>query len=67
MVYATPELIGDNIIIGSMDKHFYHLNSAGQLQNKVKTFGKIFAPAIQITSHIIALGSNDSYIYFYDL
>ncbi len=65
-IYAKPVMLKSNIFIGSLDKYMYHLDSNWKLINKIKTFWKIFSEITYIENNIIAFGSNDSYIYFYD-
>jgi len=66
VIYTTPLIIWNNILIGSLDKGFYHLNDKWELLKKIQTFWKIFSKPINIEENIIAFASNDSYIYFYD-
>jgi len=66
IIYTTPIVIWNNIFFGSLDKYFYHLDNKGNLIKKIRTFWKIFSKPIIISKNLLAFGSNDGYIYFYN-
>jgi outer membrane protein assembly factor BamB len=65
--YATPVLVGDKIIIGSLDKLVYCYNLVTKKTDwTFETFGRIFAsPAVHKKS--VFIGSNDGRLYEIDI